>query len=57
MEDLEKSTQSELHEELKWIDIAVHTCRLLNSQEKKILFVTPNEIHINTNAINHAHQE
>ena len=40
--DLGRYEQGTQHDELKWNDVSVHACRILNS-ENNVVFVTPNE--------------
>ncbi len=42
VDDLQKFETGEAHDELKWIDVAVHACKLLNASGK-FIFVTPME--------------
>lgn len=42
VEDLEKFKSGEWHDELQWLDVAVHACRLLNAR-RDVVFVTPDE--------------
>ncbi len=42
VDDLERYSEGTVHEELKYIDIQVHACKLLNSQDN-VVFVTPEE--------------
>lgn len=43
VEDLKEFETGKSHEELKWTDVAVHACKLLNAQEK-VIFLTPYEL-------------
>jgi len=43
VKDLENYKKGTIHDELNWIDVAVHACRLLNSMGK-VLFLTPEEL-------------
>ena len=43
VEDLKEFETGKSHEELKWTDVSVHACKLLNAQEK-VIFLTPNEL-------------
>jgi hypothetical protein len=43
--DLRNFEKGRLHDELQWIDVAVHACKLLNATGKYI-FLTPNETRI-----------
>jgi hypothetical protein len=42
-EDLEKIETGTNHDEVKWTDVAVHACRILNAS-KKAVFVTASEL-------------
>ncbi len=53
VEDLEKFKSGEWHDELQWLDVAVHACRLLNAQ-RKVVFLTPDEVELNSMLINEA---
>ena len=41
-EDLSNYEEGTLHEELKWNEVCVHACKILNSKNK-VVFVTPQE--------------
>ena len=41
--DLKNFEKGKLHDELKWLDVAVHACKLLNATGKYI-FITPTEL-------------
>lgn len=41
--DLKNYEEGTLHDELQWIDVSTHACRLLNTQEK-VVFLTPREL-------------
>jgi len=43
VKDLKGYQDGTLHDELKWADVSVHACRLLNSLEK-VVFSTPEEL-------------
>lgn len=43
VEDLKGYENGTLHDELKWTDVSVHACSLLNSLDK-VVFLTPSEI-------------
>jgi hypothetical protein len=43
VDDLKEYTAGTTHDELKWIDVSVHACQLLNSFEK-VVFFTPDEL-------------
>jgi hypothetical protein len=52
-EDLSKIGQGTHHDEVSWIDVAVHACQILNAQ-KKVLFVTAQELGMARDLIDHA---
>lgn len=54
VDDLQEYETGRLHDELKWTDVAVHSCKLLNALEK-VVFVTPRERSEETYFVNHAH--
>ena len=41
--DLKRFDMGDIHDELNWIDVSVHACKLLNSQDK-VIFLTPLEL-------------
>jgi hypothetical protein len=43
VEDLKEYESGKLHDELKWADVSVHACKLLNSLER-VVFLTPSEL-------------
>lgn len=43
VEDLQKFELGESHDELSWIDVSVHACKLLNTKED-VIFLTPYEL-------------
>lgn len=43
VEDLQRFELGESHDELSWIDVSVHACKLLNSKDK-VIFLTPWEL-------------
>jgi hypothetical protein len=43
VEDLQKFDTGESHDELSWLDVSVHSCKLLNSKDK-VIFLTPWEL-------------
>ena len=43
--DLKNFEKGKLHDELKWLDVAIHACKLLNATGKYI-FITPTESRI-----------
>ena len=54
--DLGGFEQGTQHDELKWNDVSVHACRILNS-ENKVVFVTPNEQFMQKSVIDHAKKD
>jgi hypothetical protein len=51
--DLKNFEKGKLHDELKWLDVAVHGCKLLNATGKYI-FITPTELRLASGLIEHA---
>jgi len=51
--DLKNFEKGKLHDELQWVDVAVHACKLLNATGKYI-FLTPSEYRIAPMIINRA---
>ena len=43
VQDLKKFELGESHDELSWIDVSVHACKLLNAKDK-VIFLTPQEL-------------
>ena len=43
VKDLQKFEHGESHDELSWIDVSVHACKLLNAKDK-VIFLTPGEL-------------
>lgn len=43
IDDLKEYETGEIHDELKWSDVEVHACKLLNAKDK-VIFLTPNEL-------------
>jgi inorganic pyrophosphatase/exopolyphosphatase len=41
--DLKRYEMGDIHDELNWIDVSVHACKLLNAQDK-VIFLTPYEL-------------
>jgi hypothetical protein len=52
-EDLVRMEQGTSRDEVKWIDVAVHACQILNASEK-VVFVTAEQRTSASSAINHA---
>ena len=51
--DLKGYQNGTLHDELKWTDVSVHACRLLNSLEK-VVFFTPEQLMYATDMVDRA---
>jgi hypothetical protein len=43
VDDLQRFESGKLHDELTWIDVQVHACKLLNAS-KQVIFLTPAEL-------------
>lgn len=56
VDDLQKFETGELHDELNWIDVAVHACKLLNASGN-FIFVTPMEYLSATAMIDRARED
>lgn len=54
--DLEKMEAGTSRDELKWMDVAVHACQILNAS-KKVVFVTANDLNTFRDAIDHAQSD
>lgn len=54
--DLSAMEHGAEHDEVRWIDVAAHACRILNAQ-KKILFVTTGELDTSRDCIDFARSE
>lgn len=54
--DLKGYQDGTLHDELKWTDVSVHACRLLNSLEK-VVFFTPEELMYATDMVDKARSD
>ncbi|SRR6266849_2206519 len=53
LQELEAGTN---HDEVKWMDVAVHACQILNAS-KKVVFVTANDLNTFRDAIDHAQSD
>ena len=51
--DLKEYQSGNLHDELKWTDVNVHACRILNSLEK-VVFITPEQLITSPNLVEKA---
>jgi hypothetical protein len=54
--DLQKLETGANHDEVKWTDVAVHACQILNAS-KKVVFVTANDLNTFRDAIDHAQSD
>jgi hypothetical protein len=54
--DLVKIEAGTNHDEVKWIDVAVHACQTLNAS-KKVIFVTASELVLYKSVIDHAQSD
>lgn len=54
--DLEKMEAGTSHDEVKWMDVAVHACQILNAS-KKVVFVTASDLNVFRDAIDHAQSD
>lgn len=56
VEDLAKYQEGIQHDELKYNDIAIHACKILNSSSN-VVFVTPQQLQIDTMSIDHVKRD
>jgi hypothetical protein len=56
VEDLQHFEDGTLHDELTWIDVQVHACKLLNAT-KDVIFLTPAELIAAKDMVEHARQD
>lgn len=54
--DLERMEAGTSRDEVKWMDVAVHACQILNAS-KKVVFVTANDLNTFRDAIDHAQSD
>lgn len=54
--DLQQVETGESHDELEWLDVAVHACKLLNA-DGKVIFLTAFEIMTAGNTVDHAQRD
>jgi hypothetical protein len=54
--DMQKLAAGTNHDEVKWMDVAVHACQILNAS-KKVVFVTANDLNTFRDAIDHAQSD
>jgi len=55
-EDLQKLEQGTNRDEVKWMDVAVHACQILNVS-KKVVFVAANDLTVFRDAVDHARED
>lgn len=56
VEDLQRYQEGNFHDELQWIDVQLHACKILSSQEK-VLFVTAYDLINGGKYLNYAKNE
>jgi hypothetical protein len=56
MADLSNFQKGSMKDELKWTDVYVHGCKLLNAQQK-VIFLTPNERGYAAGIVTHARRD
>jgi len=56
VEDLEKYQKGTEHDEMKYVDVAVHACKILN-KSSPVVFVTPQQLQDNTMAVDNARHD
>jgi hypothetical protein len=56
MADISNFQKGSMKDELKWTDVYVHACKLLNAQQK-VIFLTPNERGYAAGIITHARRD
>lgn len=56
VQDLEGYQKGTEHDEMKYIDVAVHACKILNTSSK-VVFVTPQQLQYDTMAVDNAKRD
>jgi len=56
VEDLEGYQKGTEHEEMKYVDVAVHACKILNTSSS-VVFVTPQQLQNSTMAVDNARRD
>ena len=56
VQDLEGYQKGTEHDEMKYIDVAVHACKILNTSSK-VIFVTPQQLQYDTMAVDNAKRD
>lgn len=54
--EISRLDKGDAHDEVKWTDVAVHACKILNAA-KKVVFVSSQELATATSAVDHARNE
>jgi hypothetical protein len=57
VEDLEQYGTGRKHDELDWLDVAVHACRTLAAHDDKVLFVTATQLAQRSALLTHAEDD
>ncbi len=55
-QDLKNFETGKIHDELQWIDVSLHACRILNATEK-VIFLTADQLRLGSSLIIHAQQD
>jgi hypothetical protein len=55
-QDLKNFETGKIHDELQWIDVSLHACRILNATEK-VIFLTAEQLRLGSSLITHAQQD
>ena len=55
-QDLKNFETGKVHDELLWIDVALHACRILNATEK-VIFLTAEQLRLGSSLITYAQQD
>jgi hypothetical protein len=55
-QDLKNFETGNVHDELLWIDVALHACRILNATEK-VIFLTAEQLRLGSSLITYAQQD
>lgn len=54
--DLKNFETGKIHDELQWVDVSLHACRILNATEK-VIFLTAEQLRLGSSLITHAQQD
>ena len=55
-QDLKNFETGNIHDELQWVDVSLHACRILNTREKSI-FLTADQLRQGSSLITHAQRD